>query len=152
MMTNSWIVIDLDGTLCNIDRRVNFAQAKDWEAFHAGIPGDEPYDDLQTLLEMATASGKAVLCITGRHERYAKATRDWLVKTGMGEYIDNIHFRPDGDQSRDGALKLRLIDEFFGDRATALDYIAFVLEDRDSVVAAYRGAGFSCWQVRVGGY
>lgn len=152
MMTNSWIVIDLDGTLCNIDRRVNFAQAKDWEAFHAGIPEDEPYEDVVEFLHMALLSGKAVLCLTGRHERYSKVTNDWLMSQGLGPLIDNIHFRPDGDQSRDGALKLRLIDEFFGDRATALDYVAFVLEDRDSVVEAYRGAGFACWQVRVGGY
>lgn len=152
MMNKSWIVIDLDGTLCNIDRRVNFAQAKDWEAFHAGIPGDEPYDDVTDFLHMALLAGKAVLCLTGRHERYAKATKDWIQRRNLGGLIDNIHFRPDGDQSRDGALKLRLMDEFFGGRQAALDQVSFVLEDRDSVVEAYRGAGFSCWQVRVGGY
>lgn len=147
-----WIVIDLDGTLCNIERRVDLAQAKDWEAFHAGIPEDEIYEDVQRLIFMANLANFGILVITGRNERYRKATFDWMDRHNLSEHVDTLLMRPDGDMRRDGELKVALISDFFGSREKAQNEVAFILEDRDNVVEAYRGAGFPCWQVRVGGY
>ena len=146
-----WIVVDLDGTLCNCDHRVQHAQNKDWDKFHDGIQLDEPHPDVLGFLKLIPEQ-TPVLVITGRNESQHIATVRWIDEHGLLEKIDAIEMRPNGDWSRDAELKLRIIDAFFGDRLNALENVMFILEDRDSVVEAYRGAGFNCWQVRLGTY
>lgn len=151
MTEPKWVVIDLDGTLCDCDHRIELAQAKQWDDFHAGIPDDKAFPDVSLILRGMTGYVN-FLCITGRTERYRKPTVDWLDKNNLMWCIDQILMRPDNDRTRDSEMKLRLIDEFFGSREKALEEVAFILEDRDQVVEGYRGAGFHCWQCRTGGY
>jgi hypothetical protein len=60
--------------------------------------------------------------------------------------------RPEGNRESDYLVKLQLVDEFFGNRETALNSVLLVLDDRDKVVEAFRDAGFRCWQVQSGSY
>lgn len=88
----------------------------------------------------------------GRPERYRAVTYDWLERHDLRSVIDGLLMRPDGERMQDGELKLRLLDGYFGSRSRALRRVAFILEDRERVVTAYRGAGFRCWQVQPGAF
>lgn len=148
-----WIVLDLDGTLCDCSHRVHLAQAKQWDEFHAGIMDDKPYPDTVDFIKMvwSTVDYQIVVC-TGRPETYRKATWEWIYKYNLEEYIDNMVMRPEKDYSPDHELKIKMIYDFFGGEAETRSNVLLVLDDRERVVEAWRNAGFSCWQVNVGKY
>jgi len=150
-MTKQWIVVDLDGTLCDCSHRVHWAQAKQWDEFHAGIPEDKPYDDVVALVSLASQNYEVLVC-TGRNEAHRKATIDWLRHHGLEEVVTDVLMRPDNDRSPDHELKIRLVCEYFGGMDNALKSVLLVLDDRDKVVEAWRDAGFKCWQVQQGSY
>jgi FMN phosphatase YigB (HAD superfamily) len=151
MSEKKWIVIDLDGTLCDCSHRVHLAQNKQWEEFHAGIPNDKPYKEAVEFLEAVSEKFNIVIC-SGREEKHQPQTVDWLFSHMLDAHITAILMRPEGDFSSDHELKLRLLDEFFGSREKALESVLMILDDRDKVVQAFRDAGFRCWQVQAGSY
>jgi phosphoglycolate phosphatase-like HAD superfamily hydrolase len=147
-----WIVVDLDGTLCDCSHRVHWAQAKEWDKFHAGIPEDKPYAAVVSIVQAAFQAGHRLLLCTGRNEANRKATIEWLNHQTLWGYFDDLIMRPEDCRDTDADLKVRLVDEYFGDRAVALEEVLLVLDDRDRVVQAFRDAGFKCWQVAAGDY
>lgn len=46
-----FIVVDLDGTLCDVSERVGYAVCKDWDGFHDRIPYDPPRHDVAEFLQ-----------------------------------------------------------------------------------------------------
>jgi hypothetical protein len=102
------------------------------------------------LLELANATYTIIAC-TGRSEAQRKPTEAWLRERGI-DHFETILMRPNGDNTPDHQLKLRLVDEHFGSREAALEAVDFILDDRDRVVEAFRDAGFTCWQVQAGSY
>jgi len=150
-MTKQWIVVDLDGTLCDCSHRVHWAQAKKWDEFHAGIPEDKPHDDVVALVSLASQNYEVLVC-TGRNEAHRKATIEWIRHHGLEEVVTDVLMRPDNDRSPDHELKIRLVCEYFGGMDNALKSVLLVLDDRDKVVEAWRDAGFKCWQVQQGSY
>jgi FMN phosphatase YigB (HAD superfamily) len=147
-----WIVVDLDGTLCDCAHRVHLAQAKQWDEFHKGIAEDKVREDVATFLDITRKDlAIRVLLCTGRNEQYRIQTLNWLQEKRLWDF-DAIVMRPKDNHESDYVLKVRLVDEFFGGRAKALDQVAFVLDDRDRVVQSFRDAGYRCWQVAAGAY
>lgn len=51
-----------------------------------------------------------------------------------------------------GPMKVRLLNEWLSERDLEKEDVVCILDDRDSVVDAWRAAGFRCWQVKPGGY
>lgn len=143
----SWIITDLDGTLCNIDHRVDYAKAGLWEEFHQRC-----YDDLAhpEVAEFLQHIGKhfELLAVTGRNDKWRLITQTWLNEHEIP--IDALLMRPDDDYSPDNVLKLQMIEEYFGSKEEVLKNVAFCLDDRDRVVEAFRNYGLPCWQVREG--
>ena len=144
------IICDLDGTLCDAEHRVHWAQAGDWDVFHSQSVHDKPNPDVADLLRCLRNQYIIIGC-TGRNYRYAKITFDWLNKHDLAVF-DEILFRPDDDYTPDHELKPRLLEEYFGNKATALDQVSFVLEDREKVVVVLRDYGLPVWQVVEGSY
>lgn len=61
-----------------------------------------------------------------------------------------ILYRNDGDTRHDTIVKPELLDEYLGQHP---DYrVAFILEDRNSMVAKWRELGFKCLQVAEGDF
>ena len=89
-----------------------------------------------------------IIALTGRNERYRKITEDWLHDQLISP--DYLLMRPDDDFTSDHILKPQMLTEW---RMEHPDVgIAFILEDRDKVVEAWRNLGYNAWQVRPGGY
>lgn len=150
-MSKKWIVVDLDGTLCDCAHRVHLAQAKQWDEFHAGIPEDKLRIDVASIVHgMSTFYG--ILLCTGRNERHRIATEEWLYEHGIGSVVDHLLMRPDDSRAPDHELKPAMVYEFFGSEEEAKQKVFLVLDDRDKVVEAWRDHGFTCWQVQAGSY
>lgn len=148
-----WIIMDLDGTLCDCSHRVHWAQAKQWDEFNAGIPEDKVNEDALFFAQAVSIDPDTdiILC-TGRDEINRIATEQWLNDKGIAYLFTQLLMRPRGSRESDFTVKLALVDEFFGDRDTALKNVLLVLDDRDKVVEAFRDAGFRTWQVQAGSY
>ena len=150
--SKGWVIVDLDGTVCDIAHRVHHAQNRDWEAFHSALPLDQPFPHMAQLIHCLYSCNVSMLVITGRPETYRAKTLAWLQQHSLASRFDEIVRQPEKDGPPDTALKLRLLDEFFGNREEALRRVLFALDDRDRVVEAYRNAGFKCFQVAEGKY
>ena len=153
------IVVDLDGTVCDTAHRDHLAQAKDWDAFHAAAKDDRPRPDVAFFLKvlegadyLGSPGGDLLLvACTGRNERYRQATLEWLIANDLAIF-DDILMRPDGDWRPDVEMKPAMLWEFLDEHGIHTSDVAFILEDRDKVVEAWRNLGYACWQVNVGGY
>lgn len=143
-----WIILDLDGTLCDCGWRKEYAMAKQWDDFHSRCEADKPHIDVLELLLRITPEMRVLAC-TGRTETYREQTLRWLTKYGV--LIDNLLMRGVTDFSRVGPMKLTALETFFGSKEAVIDSVAFVLEDNDMSVELFRNYGLPCWQVRSGG-
>ena len=140
------VVVDLDGTLCNVEHRVHHAANKDWDLFHSGLSDDTVNESVAMIINNLPHSIKLIAC-TGRNERYRNQTIEWLLKNDI--IFDEILMRPNDNFSPDYVLKIKMIVDFFdGNIDIAKEQIICCLDDRDKVVEAFREAGFNCWQVK----
>lgn len=145
-----YIIIDLDGTLCNTDHRVDLILAKKYDEFHEKCVDDEPRRDVAEFLKLVSAQCK-IMAVTGRNKKFEELTRRWLHKHNI--IVDELLMRPNDDYTKDGEMKLKLIEEAFGgDKQAVLDNVMFALDDRDRVVEALRNYGLPTWQVKEGTY
>lgn len=147
----SVIVIDLDGTLSNCDQRVNLAQMGEWEQFHEAGKDDPPHGDVVELLTIIEDRYHVIL-LSGRDSKYHGATVAWLNKWSLLSFIDEIILRPEGNYQSDHELKIQMLEDRLGGKERTIAKVAFVLDDRDKVVEAWRNYGLPCWQVRNGTY
>ena len=155
-----YVLVDLDGTVCNVAHRLHLAQAKQWDDFHALLSRDEPVAEIVELLRMIEFVASVgwpveILAVTGRSEKYRPSTFDWFIKHRIP--IDEVLMRPDDDFTSDGELKIKLVEQFMAERYgpgkdAVLNRVLFAIEDRDRVVEAYRAYGIKCWQVAQGEY
>lgn len=150
-MKKDVIVVDLDGTLCDCTHRQEYARAKQWDQFHSHLTMDKPHEEVANLIKELSAN-KIILALTGRNEAFRKLTIDWFREHKLNDNVDRLVMRPDEDWRPDHELKIALLEKTIGSRDAVLERVAFVLEDRDKVVEAYRSYGLPCWQVRPGGY
>jgi FMN phosphatase YigB (HAD superfamily) len=142
------VVVDLDGTLCDTRFREHHAQNKEWDEFNRRCPEDTPHEDVRWLLGILGRLPQEqvqIVALTGRDEKYHTQTMNWLVQHMIA--VDELIMRPAHDYTSDHELKPRLLLQRY-----KKEQVAFILEDRDRVVEAWRNLGFNCWQVRVGGY
>jgi FMN phosphatase YigB (HAD superfamily) len=152
------IVVDLDGTVCDTAHRDHLAQAKQWDEFHAAAKDDRPRADvaffLSVLARRSVLDGILLVACTGRNERYRQTTLEWLIKHDLAVF-DGILMRSDGDWRPDVEVKPALLQEFLdviSDEHGPAAEVAFILEDRDKVVEAWRNLGYCCWQVQATGW
>ncbi len=146
------IIIDLDGTIANLDHRLHHIQKtpKDYDAFNAAMGEDTPIQDTLWLIDLLITAHYeqedfVFFICTGRPEDYRNVTKEWLQEHAMR--LDNIvHemlMRPSKDFRKDSIIKdeMRQIIEGWGFN------IRITLDDRQQVVDMWRGKGITCLQV-----
>lgn len=144
-----YLVVDLDGTLSDHRARHHLALAKQWDAFNEACDQDGVNDDVWRILSHLNSVCQ-VLIVTGRPEKYRERTLRWLLDNFLE--VDGLIMKPDDDYSPTAAWKLKALEEIFETKEAVLANVVLVLEDRDSMVEAFRNYGLPCWQVRSGGY
>lgn len=142
------ILVDIDGTLANVDHRVHYVQSKNknWKAFSEEMVNDKINPWCETLIKAMAAKDYKILFITGRGESYRDHTVEWLKKHKV-EY-DDLFMRAASDHREDSEIKLELYKKNIEPKYNAL----FVIEDRASVVKMWRENGLVCLQCDVGDF
>lgn len=140
-----YIIVDLDGTLCDDAHRAPHASAGDWDMYFSKMCDDPIHTDVKYLLHMLCDTVKIVL-LTSRQEQYRTVTQEHLRRNEIP--YQYLLMRANNDLSDSGDSKLFQLEYFFGDRETVLKSVLFALDDRDKIVRAFREYGIPCWQVR----
>ena len=138
------VIFDIDGTLADTSHRQHHLANKDWESFYNAMPGDAPIQPIIDLCNMYFNSGSYILLVTGRPESHRELTREWLNKHHV--LFDEIRMRPTGDHRPDTEVKMELVSPW--DIANT----ELVVEDRSSMVRAWRERGLLCLQCAEGNF
>ena len=129
------VISDLDGTLCDVAHREHFMRVrpKRRDEFHSACVSDPIVEPVHELLKLFRAGGYRIVLLTMRPQRYRPQTEQWLARHGVryDELIMAADTRPDDVQKK--SIYLERIAPRYDTR--------FVLDDRASVVAMWRGMG-----------
>jgi hypothetical protein len=147
----SYIVVDLDGTIADVSHRVHLAQAKLWDEFNALAPEDGLWGSTMSIIPRLSLAYSCII-VTGREEKWRVQTEQWLKDQGIAPYFNDVLMRPSGNFNPDYQVKIELMEEYFSGKDGVLENVLIALDDRDTVVEAYRNYGLECWQVRQGDY
>lgn len=143
----AWI-FDMDGTLANTDHRKHFLEQnpKDWDGWHSLAHLDEPHHDIVLFTYAAVQLGYKIIICSGRSEKQRDLTEIWMQQHHIR--CDRLYMRAAADFRDDSVIKLELLEQI---KADGFDPI-LAFDDRDRVVAAWRGAGIRCLQVAPGDF
>lgn len=145
------VIFDIDGTLADCSHRIQYAQSKQWDEFHSRALEDPVIVNIADLM-IELANNYEIILLTGRPEKYRYLTEQWLELCGLDDFYDELIMRQDGDWSQDFKMKIKALEDHFGDQEAVLDSVWLVIDDRDSVVEGLRNYGLTVLQPAVGGY
>ena len=142
-------IFDLDGTLALNDHRKHFIEGeeKDWDAFNAACLDDESHEAVIAVFKALRAQGAEIWIWSGRSDAVHTDTVAWL----GARYLDysRLVMRPDGNHEPDEKLKGRWLEEMSFE---ARQRLVATFDDRDRMVAMWRDAGITCFQVAPGNF
>lgn len=159
------LIVDLDGTLCNIDHRLHHVKNEEkkkrrWDLFFKEIPGDSVNEWCRTLITRAHYN--PVIFCSGRGDDTRKMTEDWLLKHG---FATELYTKPDGEKVISKKYKhlfMRHRQDYRADNIVKEIILEFELktryniwmavDDRDQVVKMWRKHGITCLQCAEGDF
>ena len=142
------IVFDIDGTLANIEHRLDYVRCKpkNWAAFDAGIPNDKVNLPVAAVFFSLRDAGHDIVLASGRNERSREATMRWLGENKLIGY-DILYMRKADDFRADDIVKQEILDEIIRDYGKKPD---MVFDDRPRVVRMWRDNGIFVFNVYQG--
>lgn len=144
---NRIIVVDIDGTVANLQHRVKFINAKLYGSFYAQAKYDEPIKNIINIVKELQEKF-TIVYLTNRPESIRKDTYIWL--TDQGLRVDNLIMRSTRDYRKDYVVKVEKLNKWLDGQKLSYDNIGIILEDRDVMVKAWRDLGLTCLQVNYG--
>lgn len=138
------VIFDLDGTLADAAHRLHHIQngSRNWDAFFAGCVDDPVIEPIRDLANLVARQGYKIVLVSGRSDAVREQTKEWLARHAVPYF--ELHMRPAGDCRQDFVVKSEVLDALLA----AGNDIAFVIDDRPSVVAMWRERGLTCLQCR----
>lgn len=136
------VICDLDGTLANIDHRLNliYRKAPKWDEFHTKCSEDSVNIWCKNLIEVLFFYGYEVHIVSARPAFVYGATQTWLYNNAIP--FTALHLLGDG-----GTPDEKLKREWFKKQeGNFVKRVSFVLEDRQRVVDMWRDLGLICLQ------
>ena len=133
------VLVDIDGTVALLGTRSPYQEDL--------VDRDEPNPNVITAVRALVEGGNRIVYCSGRSENTRAATTAWLDRH-IGLPFEMLLLRPAGDRRRDAVVKVELFDAAVRD---AYDIVC-VLEDRASVVKAWRAIGLTVLQVAEGDF
>lgn len=151
-----YVVVDIDGTLTKVGDRLKCLEQtpKDWDSFYARCNEDKPNWPIVHLVHALQREGYGILFCSGRRQSCLFDTMEWLTKRGLinGYSPQAVALRHYNDSRPDVEVKPALLDEWISKNHISRTEIAFILEDRSSMVKKWRELGYPCLQVAEGNY
>jgi len=154
------IIIDIDGTLMNINhRRRETPDGKfDWDYFNniSHIARDRPNNWCVEILKrfihsyMADYEDPNLIFVSGRKEKLRDITLSQIKNAINGTEDDGVQLfmRKDGDNRKDSIVKSEIYHEHIKDKYNVL----FVIDDRQQVVDMWRELGLTALQCDKGDF
>jgi len=145
------VICDIDGCISKIGERLKYIKQspKDWTSFYSSCFDDEPIQEIMDLVVCLENSGYNIIFCTGRRESSRFVTTRWLREYFPETFeYEALLMRPNDDFRQDAEVKIEQCNNYGID----FDAIKFVLEDRDSMVKAWRELGIKCLQVAEGNF
>ncbi|HDF8527480.1 TPA: hypothetical protein ACQYBV_000604 [Vibrio parahaemolyticus] len=144
------VIFDLDDTLSDTTHRQGYLTGgkKDWDGFFEACDGDAVNEHIAKLFRLYRNNAEYnVHILTGRTNGVRSKTYEWLHTNDLAP-SGFLVMRNDGDFRPDHEIKIEMVNEFgFTPENTEI-----VFDDRESMVNAWREAGFKCAQVAMGKY
>lgn len=143
------IIVDLDGTIANIEHRLHFikqAKPKDWIGFFEACSEDSPEAKVIDFIKNICLREKSELSLnvyimSGRSEIVRQKTEEWLEKHFPIPHA--LYMRVANDFRKDDIIKSEMAEKA---NLTPKNTLC-VIDDRSSVVEMWRKRGFLCFQV-----
>ncbi|WP_417240236.1 HAD family acid phosphatase [Celeribacter halophilus] len=145
------VVFDVDGTLAEFDPgrlgHLVHGVEKQWDAFHDAMVDAPLIAPVAKLMRRLKDSGETIVICSGRPRGWAEHTIAWLRKHDLP--FDGIYLRAeDQDEASDPDVKRRALAEMKADGLIPW----LVIDDRSSVVEAWRAEGLVCLQCAPGDF
>lgn len=135
------VIIDLDGTLANVDHRLHLIRREkpDWDAFYAACDKDTPNIWCMVFIHSFMSFGQPFEIVTARRSSEKTKTADWM-RDYFG-FVPPITWLRHGEDYRpDDEIKEEWLKKF------GPENILFVIDDRQRVVDMWRRNGVTCLQ------
>ena len=150
------VVVDIDGTVTKVGDRQKLMQVKPkhYREFYERCDEDRRNTNVCELVENLYDSDfyKIVFC-TGRPEYVREKTEEWIKDNLFLLPSDcDIIMRESNDKRHDTITKPEKLGEYLINNHLDYSSIAFILEDRDSMVKKWRELGLTCLQVAYGDF
>jgi len=150
--TKDTVIVDIDGTISKVGERLKYLKQDppDWDSFYADCFEDEPVPEIIKMVDDLYEEYNRIVFCTGRRESCRVKTMKWLKKHFSDGFVKDIELlmRPDIDHRHDTEVKPELLEK----AGINLNDIAFILEDRTSMVKRWREMGLICLQVAEGDF
>lgn len=132
------VVFDIDGTLANLDHRLDYIRTKpkNWVAFNTGVINDEPIYPVINILESLYYDHDTILLASGRSDDTREDTEKWL-QVNVGVPHDKLYMRKAGDYRDDTIVKSEILDQIIEEYGMP----DIVFDDRPKVVQMWRDRG-----------
>ncbi|PIE09864.1 MAG: polynucleotide kinase [Rhodobacterales bacterium] len=145
------VVFDVDGTLAEFDAdrlgHLVHGVEKHWDEFHREMADAAVIAPIATLLRRLKDSGETILICSGRPVGWAEHTIAWLRKHDLP--FDGIYLRAeDKNHATDPDVKRQALRDMKADGFSPW----LVVDDRSSVVEAWRNEGLVCLQCAPGDF
>jgi hypothetical protein len=144
---NKHVICDIDGTIALMRDEIPGRRGPfDWDR----VREDDPNIPIINLLWHLRRSGYGVIFVSGRMQAARQGTLDWLDENVFDADVTGspLFMRADDDFRKDTVVK----EEIYHREIEGKYNIAYVLDDRDSVVAMWRSLGLTVLQVAAGAF
>lgn len=139
-----YVIVDIDGTVSKVGDRLKYLKTDppDWDSFYEACDEDKPFVQMLEMVSVLSRAYFIIFC-TGRRESVREKTLYWLLHNYDRPPISyKLLMQKDGDRRHDTIAK----PELLSDAGIPTYDIAFVIEDRNSMVAKWRELGLLCLQ------
>jgi hypothetical protein len=144
------VLVDIDGTLSKVGDRTKCitGPSPNWDEFYRRCGEDKPFKDMFDLVNLLSLKYRIVF-VSGRRESCRENTMGFLFNNcEFCVYDYDVLLRGNDDHRHDIVIKPELVSQ----NGIALDDIFMVLEDRNSMVNAWRKLGVRVLQVANGDF
>jgi len=140
------VICDIDGTIANNDHRQHYLEGKkDWEGFFSELINDEPIFPIINKVIEEYNTGKEIVFLTGRPERYRNVTTEWLKR-----YFD-FEIKLLMRKNKDHKNKLIIKREIFELNFNVKD-IFLIFENDKELIAMWEDIGANIFDVNESDY
>lgn len=127
------IIVDLDGTMCDISHRSPYDASKCLD--------DKPNQYVVDLVKLINSIGVKVIFLSGREDKYFDLSKEWL-DTYYGKDYD-LFMRKSADLRKDSIIK----EEIFNSEIKNKYFVKFIIDDRLQVCQMWYRIGLPIFRV-----